>query len=98
MDHVLPPVALRQWVLSFPFAWRRRLAQDAALLVRLYGIFVDTVLGFYSERAAEEGAQDGRSGAFTAVQRANSDMRLIPTSIRSRSTERGTRTRASCNG
>ncbi len=27
---VLPPVALRQWVLTFPFAWRSRLGFDAA--------------------------------------------------------------------
>jgi len=33
---VLPPQSgLRQWVLTFPFSWRRRLAQDAALLGRL---------------------------------------------------------------
>ena len=32
VEHVLPGVALRQWVLTFPFAWRRRLAQDGALL------------------------------------------------------------------
>jgi hypothetical protein len=28
IEHVLPEVALRQWVLTFPFAWRRRLAHD----------------------------------------------------------------------
>ena len=31
VDLVLPEVALRQWVLTFPFAWRRRLACDGAL-------------------------------------------------------------------
>ena len=29
IEHVLPPqTGLRQWVLTIPFAWRRRLAQD----------------------------------------------------------------------
>jgi hypothetical protein len=29
---LLPPESgLRQWVLTFPFSWRRRLAQDAGL-------------------------------------------------------------------
>ncbi len=32
IEHVLPEVALRQWVLTFPFPWRRRLAQDGELL------------------------------------------------------------------
>ena len=31
IENVLPEVGLRQWVLTFPFAWRRRLAQDGAL-------------------------------------------------------------------
>ncbi len=35
IERVLPPQSgLRQWVLTFPFWWRRRLAQDAALLGR----------------------------------------------------------------
>jgi hypothetical protein len=37
---------LRQWVLTFPFSWRRRLAQDGALLGRLTRIFVETVQAF----------------------------------------------------
>ena len=36
VERVLPPQSgLRQWVLTFPFSWRRRLAQDGALLGRL---------------------------------------------------------------
>jgi hypothetical protein len=32
IERVLPPQSgLRQWVLTFPFSWRRRLAQDGAL-------------------------------------------------------------------
>jgi len=47
---------LRQWVLTFPFPWRRRLAQDGALLGNLTRIFVETVHALYAERAAREGA------------------------------------------
>jgi hypothetical protein len=36
---------LRQWVLTFPFSWRRRLAQDGAFLGALGRIFVDTSTG-----------------------------------------------------
>jgi hypothetical protein len=35
IEHVLPEVALRQWVLTFPFAWRKRLAMDGAPAQRI---------------------------------------------------------------
>jgi hypothetical protein len=52
MERVLPQTGLRQWVLTFPFPWRRRLPQDGALLGNLTRIFVETVHAFYAERAA----------------------------------------------
>ncbi|CAN5675221.1 hypothetical protein BH09MYX1_BH09MYX1_58110 [soil metagenome] len=66
IEHVLPRVALRQWVLTFPFQWRRRLAQDGELLGVLSRIFVSTVQAFYGEK----------TGAMTVVQRTSSDLRL----------------------
>ncbi len=79
VERVLPPrTALRQWVLTFPFAWRRRLAADGALLRRLDRIFVDTVQRFYASRAAEEGAAEARTGSVTVAQRTSSDLRLNP--------------------
>ena len=73
-----PESGLRQWVLTFPFSWRRRLAQDGALLGRLTRIAVETVLAFYAARAGEEGGPGAKSGAVTAVQRTSSDLRLNP--------------------
>ena len=35
IEHVLPEVALRQWGLTFPFAWRKRLAMR-----RCFGTYV----------------------------------------------------------
>jgi hypothetical protein len=79
IERVLPPQSgLRQWVLTFPFPWRRRLAQDGALLGKLTRIFVETVHAFYAERAAREGALDAKTGAVTVVQRTSSDLRLNP--------------------
>jgi hypothetical protein len=79
MERVLPPESgLRQWVLTFPFSWRRRLAQDGAQLGRLTRIAVETVLAFYAARAGEEGRPGAKSGAVTAVQRTSSDLRLNP--------------------
>ena len=65
-----------QWVLTFPFAWRPKLARDGALP----RIFVETVLAFYAARAtafALAGAV-AKSGSVTVVQRTSSDLRLNP--------------------
>ena len=78
IEDVLPDVALRQWVLTFPFQWRRRLAQDGALLSLLSRSFVDAVHAFYAKRAAACGARGAKSGAITVVQRTSSDLRLNP--------------------
>ena len=43
---------------------------------RLTRIFVETVQGFYAERAAREGALGAKTGAVTVVQRTSSDLRL----------------------
>jgi hypothetical protein len=78
VERVLPPNALRQWVLTFPFPWRRRLAHDGALLGALSRIFVETVHTFYVERAAARGAIGAKTGAVTVVQRTSSDLKLNP--------------------
>ncbi len=78
MERVLPETGLRQWVLTFPFPWRRRLSQDGALLGKLTRIFLETVQTFYAQRAEREGALGAKTGAVTSVQRTSSDMRLNP--------------------
>lgn len=75
VDDVLPEVALRQWVLTFPFAWRRRLACDGALFADLTRLFVETVCASYARTASARGA---KTGAITVVQRTSSDLRLNP--------------------
>ncbi len=75
---VLPPVPLRQWVLTFPFAWRSRLGFDAALFSALTRVFVHTVLAFYAERMKKAGVSGGHSGAVVALQRTSFGLRLNP--------------------
>jgi Transposase zinc-binding domain/Putative transposase len=75
VECVLPEVALRQWVLTFPFSWRRRLAHDGDLLGALTRLFVATVQRFYARRSPHHPA---KTGAVVAVQRTSSDMRLNP--------------------
>nr|MBK7069152.1 transposase [Deltaproteobacteria bacterium] len=85
IEDVLPPVDLRQWVLTVPFAWRKRLGYDGRLMSALTRIFVKTVLAFYRERGG--GPPRGQSGAVVAVypfgyhearQRTSSDLKLNP--------------------
>ena len=78
VECVLPEVDLRQWVLTFPFAWRSRLGQDGALLGTLTRLFVQTVQAFYAQRAAASGVSGAKTGAVTVVQRTSSDLRLNP--------------------
>ena len=76
VEDVLPVgVPLRQWVLTVPFAWRKRLGYDGPLLSALTRLFVKTVLAFYRERG---GGARGQSGAVVAVQRTSSDLKLNP--------------------
>jgi hypothetical protein len=79
VEHVLPTAApLRQWVLTVPHPWRKRLAYDGELLGALTRIFVSTVLGFYKARLKKEGAANGQSGAVVVVQRTSSDLKTNP--------------------
>lgn len=79
IDHVLPSRApLRQWVLTLPFELRARVAYDRELLSRITRLFADSVLGFYRRTMRDlYRVGKGQSGAITAVQRVNSDLRLI---------------------
>ena len=77
IEDVLPPgVPLRQWVLTVPFAWRKRLGYDGKLLSTLTRLFVKTVLAFYRTRGG--GPPRGQSGAVVALQRTSSDLKLNP--------------------
>jgi hypothetical protein len=68
-----------QWVLTFPFPWRRRLAHDGALFGALTRILVESVERLYQEREKRRGVRGvAKSGAVTVVQRTSSDMRLNP--------------------
>lgn len=78
VDHVLPDVPIRQFVVTMPFPLRFPLAFDGKLLGEVLRIFTDTVATWYRKRHLERGLPDGETGAVTAIQRANSDLRLSP--------------------
>jgi len=77
-EFVLPEASLRQWVLTVPFQLRAAVAYDRHLLPRLYGLFYDSIQGFYRRRLTEHGYAGGRTGSVTAVQRCSGDLRLNP--------------------
>jgi hypothetical protein len=74
IEHVLPPVPLRQWVLTLPFELRGRLGFDGKLLGTVARLFVDSVLGWYRRRLRSSERERAESGAVIVVQRASSDL------------------------
>ena len=78
VDHVLPDVPLRQFVVTVPFPLRFPLAFDGKLLGQVVRIFIDTVAANYRKRLAERGITGGKHGSVAVIQRANSDLRCNP--------------------
>jgi hypothetical protein len=79
VDRVFPEVPVRQWVLSFPFALRYRLAYDALLMRAVSNVFIRTVFSSLRRRARERfGLTRSQCGAVTFVQRFGDAFRLNP--------------------
>ncbi len=78
VDHVLPQVPIRQWVISFPWALRYLLAQRPRLLSQVRRIFLRAIFAFYREQAQLAGLQRGRTGAVSRIQRFGSSLNLNP--------------------
>jgi len=73
-----PTAPLRQFVVTFPFELRYRLAYDGKLLAGVARVCNDSVLGFYRRTMRDHHGVVGKSGAVTIVQRANADLKLNP--------------------
>jgi hypothetical protein len=70
VDRVFPVVPARQWVLSFPFALRYRMAYDARLTTDILNVFIRALFGGLRRRARRWlGLSSSRYGAVTFVQR-----------------------------
>jgi len=76
VDHVLPAVPMRQWVLSLPFRLRYLLAWNHELCREVLAVYVHALRGFYRRRARRAGIADGETGAVTAIQRFGSGLNL----------------------
>ena len=69
VDHVLPDVPVRQWVLSLPYRLRYLLAWDHDLCRAVVGVYARALLGFLRRRARWDGVIDGRGGMVAVIQR-----------------------------
>ncbi|MCP3960714.1 MAG: hypothetical protein GY719_22955, partial [bacterium] len=78
MDHVLPDVPVRQWVLSLPHEIRYRIAFDPKLQSEVRGVFMRAVQSWIKRRMRDLGFPGGRTGGVACVQRFDSALRLDP--------------------
>ena len=76
VDHVLPDVPIRQWVLSFPYRLLYLLAWDHELCRAVVGVSACAVLGFLRASARRAGVVNGRSGAVAIIQRLGGGLNL----------------------
>ncbi len=78
VDEVLPPVRMRQWVLSLPFELRYRLAFDHELGRAVLAVFTRAIFGFLRDRAKKRGHPGGQAGSVTVIQRFGGALNLNP--------------------
>ena len=76
VDRVIPPVPVRQWVLSLPYDVRALVAFDAALRRAVLGVLLRVVFGWLRGAARRRGIRDPQCGSVTYVQRYGSDLRI----------------------
>lgn len=75
VDEVLPDVALRQWVISFPFALRFLFASNAHAMGKVLGIVYRTIATHLVHKAGFQ-IKDAHTGAVTLIQRFGSALNL----------------------
>ena len=76
VDHVLPCVPIRQWVLSLPYRLRYLLAWNHELGRTVLGVYARALLAFQRRRAWQRGIRAGRSGCVTVIQRFGGGLNL----------------------
>ena len=69
VDDLLPEAPYRQWVLTFPWSLRFRLAVDRPLFGKLLGVFLHTIFAWQRRRGRTLGIRDGQTGSVSFVQR-----------------------------
>jgi hypothetical protein len=78
VDQLLPEADYRQWVLTFPWALRFRLAVDRLLFTALLRTFLRTLFAWQRHRGRTLGIRDGQTGAVSFLQRFGGALDLHP--------------------
>ncbi len=76
VDHVIPHVPVRQWVLSLPFDLRALVAFKSDLRRLVLREFLRAVYAWIRRQARKLGVRRSHCGSVTFVQRFGSDLRL----------------------
>jgi hypothetical protein len=76
VDHVLPHVPMRQWVLTFPWPLRLLFAARPALLTRVLGVVTRALSTSMLRRAGLSVRSGAKTGIVTAIQRFGSNLGL----------------------
>ena len=76
VENILPEVAVRQWVLSFPYKLRFKMAFDQKLTSKILNIFIQSLSRYYKKRAKKIGIKKSNIGSITFIQRFGSALNL----------------------
>ena len=76
VDHVLPHVPMRQWVVTFPWPLRLLFAARPALLTRVLGVVTRAVSTSMLRRAGLTVRSGAKTGIVTCIQRFSSNLAL----------------------
>ena len=69
VDHILPVVPIRQWVLSVPMPLRFWMARNPRLLSEVLTVAIRAISGFYRQQAKGNPVDAHQTGSITLVQR-----------------------------
>jgi hypothetical protein len=78
VDQLLPEAPYRQWVLTFPWTLRFRLAVDRSLFSALLRAFLLSLFAWQRRRGRALGIVGGQTGAVTFIQRFGGALNLHP--------------------
>ena len=76
VDHVIPQVGVRQWVLTVPWGRRFLLARDHALARGVLQLVTREIFAWVSRAIDRRGPPDAKSGSIAVIQRFGSALRL----------------------
>ena len=69
VDRLLPEAGYRQWVLTFPWTMRFRLAADRQLLSTMLRAFLQELFAWQRRRGRALGIAHGQTGSVSFLQR-----------------------------